>query len=244
MNIENITLFAAFLAGLLSFISPCVLPLIPVYLGYLTGSTVVGAEAPPRRLVFSHALTFVAGFTFVFVVVFGAPAGFLGGALGKLADYMVWIGGLLLIVFGLHTMGIITIPFFNMQKRLEYGHGQAPSYVRSGLVGMTFAAGWTPCIGPLLGTILTLAIQGQNVPLAMFYLFIYSMGLAVPFLATAWMLTTASGRLKQLNHHMQLIERVSGAFIILIGVLLLTGTFTYLNTIFNQWTPEWLLEYS
>jgi cytochrome c-type biogenesis protein len=184
----------------------------------------------------------VLGFTFIFVVVFGAPVGFLGGALGKITEYMVWIGGLLLIIFGLHTMGIITIPIFNIQKKLEYGHGQTPSYVRSLVVGMTFAAGWTPCIGPLLGAILTLAIQGQNVGLAMSYLFIYSMGLAVPFLITAWMLTAATGQLKKLNRHMGLIERVSGAFIILIGVLLLTGTFTYLNTISNQLAPAWLLE--
>lgn len=176
MGFENITLFAAFIAGLLSFISPCVLPLIPVYLGYLSGSTMIGDTPPPRTLVFAHASMFVGGFTFIFVVVFGAPVGFLGGLLGTFSDYMVWIGGILLIVFGLHTMGVITIPFFNMQKRLEYGQGQSPSYAHSAFVGMTFAAGWTPCIGPLLGAILTLAIQGQNVGLAMFYLFVYSMG--------------------------------------------------------------------
>jgi len=156
---------------------------------------------------------------------------------------MVWVGGLLLIVFGLHTMGLITIPFFNMQKRLEYGHDQAPSYLRSGLVGMTFAAGWTSCIGPLLGVILTLAIQGQNVGLAIFYLFVYSMGLAVPFLVTAWMLTAATSQLRKLNRHMGLIEWVSGAFIVTIGVLLVTGTFTVLNTYFNRLVPEWLLQY-
>jgi len=244
MGVENITVFAAFFAGLLSFISPCVLPLIPVYLGYLTGSTVVGDEPPPRKLVFSHALMFVGGFTFVFVVLFGAPVGFLGGALGGAADYLVWVGGILLILFGLHTAGLVTIPIFNVQKKLEYGQGQAPSYARSSLIGMTFAAGWTPCIGPLLGAILTLAIQGQNVGLAMFYLFIYSMGLAIPFLATAWMLTAATSRLKKLNRYLPVIERVSGAFIILVGILLLTGTFTYLNTIFNQFTPEWILQYS
>jgi len=243
VGIENITLAAAFLAGLLSFISPCVLPLIPVYLGYLSGSTIVGDQPPPRKLVFSHALLFVAGFTFVFVVLFGAPVGFLGGALGKFSEYLVWVGGLLLIVFGLHTMGIITIPIFNMQKRLEYGHDEAPSYARSAIIGMTFAAGWTPCIGPLLGAILTLAIQGQNVGLSMLYLFVYSMGLAIPFLVTAWMLTAATSRLKLLNRHMQLIERVSGAFIVIIGVLLITGTFTILNTFFNRFVPEWLLTY-
>jgi cytochrome c-type biogenesis protein len=108
---------------------------------------------------------------------------------------------------------------------------------------MTFAAGWTPCIGPLLGVILTLAIQGQNVGLAMFYLFVYSMGLAVPFLITAWMLTAATSQLRKLNRHMGLIERVSGAFIAVIGVLLVTGTFTMLNTYFSRLVPEWLLAY-
>ncbi len=108
---------------------------------------------------------------------------------------------------------------------------------------MTFAAGWTPCIGPLLGVILTLAIQGQNVGLAMFYLFVYSLGLAVPFLITAWMLTAATDRLRKLNRHMGLIERVSGAFILIIGVLLISGYFTILNTYFNRFVPEWLLNY-
>jgi cytochrome c-type biogenesis protein len=244
MGAENVTIFAAFFAGLLSFISPCVLPLIPVYLGYLTGSTLGGDEPPSRRLVFSHALMFVAGFTFVFVVVFGVPFGFLGGFLGKFADYMVWIGGVLLIVFGLHTMGVITIPIFNMQKKMEYGHGQTPSYIRSGLVGMTFAAGWTPCIGPLLGAILTLAVQGKDMGLTMFYLFVYSMGLAVPFLVTAWMLTAATSRLRMLNRHMTTIERVSGAFLVLIGVLLVTDKFAYLNSLAIQFTPTWLLQLS
>ncbi|MCB0163265.1 MAG: cytochrome c biogenesis protein CcdA [Anaerolineae bacterium] len=244
MGFENITIFAAFFAGLLSFISPCVLPLIPVYLGYLSGSTLTGDEPPPRQVVFSHALMFVAGFTFIFVVVFGVPAGFLGGALGALTDYLVWIGGLLLIVFGLHVMHIINIPIFNVQKKMDYGQGQAPSYARSAIIGMAFAAGWTPCIGPLLGAILTLAIQGQNVGLAMFYLFIYSMGLAIPFLVTAWMLTAATSRLKRLNHFLPIIERVSGAFIIIVGLLLVTGYFTILNTFFNGIAPAWLLELS
>jgi cytochrome c-type biogenesis protein len=243
MGIQNVTLFAAFFAGLLSFISPCVLPLIPVYLGYLSGSTITGDEPPPRKLVFTHALLFVGGFTLVFVI-FGAFAGLLGSVLFTLTDYMVWIGGILLIVFGLHVLGVITIPIFNQQKRMEYGQGQAPSYVRSGLIGMTFAAGWTPCIGPILGVILTLGLSSQNVGLATFYLFVYSMGLAIPFLVTAWLLTAATSRLKKLNRYMPVIERVSGAFIIIVGVLLLTGSFTYLNTVFNQFTPEWLLEFS
>jgi cytochrome c-type biogenesis protein len=139
-------------------------------------------------------------------------------------------------------MGIITIPIFNVQKRLEYGQGQTPSYARSAFIGMTFAAGWTPCIGPLLGAILTLAIQGQNIGLAMLYLFVYSMGLAVPFLLTAWLLLAATNRLKTLNRHMLLIERVSGAFILIIGVMILTGSMTVLNAYANRIVPGWLLD--
>ncbi len=240
MSADNITIFAAFFAGLLSFISPCVLPLIPVYLGYLSGSTITGPEPPARKVVFSHALLFVGGFTLVFVTL-GAFAGLLGTALFQLTEYMVWVGGVLLIIFGLHVLGIITIPIFNQQKRLEYGQGQSPSYVRSGLVGMTFAAGWTPCIGPILGAILTLGFGAQDIGRATFFLFVYSMGLAIPFLVTAWMLSAATTRLKKLNRFLPLIERVSGAFIILVGVLLLTGTFTWLNTLANKYTPAWLL---
>jgi len=244
MEIQNISIFAAFAAGLLSFISPCVLPLVPVFLGYLTGSSTLGGdEPPPRKSVMSHAIMFVLGFTFIFTVVFGAPAGFLGGTLGQFANWLVWVGGAFLIIFGLHTTGIITIPFFNMQKRMEYGHGQAPGYTRSALVGATFGAGWTPCIGPLLGAILTLAIQGQAVGQAMFLLFVYSMGLAIPFLISAWLLTTAANRLKVIYRHMGTIERVSGAFLIVIGVLLLTNTFATLNIFFNRFVPEWLVQY-
>lgn len=246
MGIEEVTFFAAFLAGLLSFISPCVLPLVPVYLGYLTGSTISANEPPNRAFVFSHALMFVAGFTFIFVT-FGAFAGFLGGSLYRLIDAMLWIGGLLLIVFGLHLSGIVTIPFFNIEKKFEYGHGQTPGYLRSMTVGMTFAAGWTPCIGPLLGAILTLALNGQNVGLAALYLFVYSMGLAVPFLITAWMLTAATTRLKMLNPYLGIIEQFSGVFIIFVGILLISGQFTVLNGWVNQFerfVPEWITQYS
>jgi cytochrome c-type biogenesis protein len=243
MGIENVTVFAAFLAGFLSFISPCVLPLIPVYLGYLTGSTISRDQEPSRQLVFSHALMFVAGFTFIFVT-FGVFAGFLGSNLYRLIDIFAFAGGFLLVLFGLHLTGLVTIPFFNMQKKLEYGHDQTPSYLRSLLVGMTFAAGWTPCIGPLLGAILTLALSGKNVMLAAFYLFVYSMGLAIPFLITAGMLTAATTRLKKINPYLGVIEKFSGAFIIFIGVLLITGQFTILNNWANQFVPAWLIEYS
>ncbi|NIV31672.1 MAG: cytochrome C biogenesis protein, partial [Anaerolineae bacterium] len=146
-----------FLAGLLSFISPCVLPLAPIYLGYLSGSSLSGDAPSNRRQVFSHALLFVAGFTVVFVVLFGLPTTILAGALHQYSGWITKIGGVALILFGLHVMGVVTIPVLNVTRRVEVGGQGGPGYVRSILFGVTFAAGWTPCIGPLLGTVVTLA---------------------------------------------------------------------------------------
>lgn len=268
MGAENLTIPLAFVAGILSFISPCVLPLVPVYLGYLTGSAVGGDQAPRRSVVFSHALLFVLGFTVVFVVVFGAPFGLLGTFLrGTFSDVLVKVGGVFLIIFGLHMGGFIRFlanrvkdvpgigePLYKLnyqldmlilpERRLQTGQSQSPSYTRSLFVGMTFAAGWTPCIGPLLGAILTLAASGQSFGFAIVMLFVYSMGLAVPFLLTALLLTTATGVLKKLNRHAHIIEVVSAVFLIAIGVLLVTNQFTALfNSTFSNLAPAWLIDY-
>jgi cytochrome c-type biogenesis protein len=246
MSADDVTVPLALLAGLLSFISPCVLPLVPVYLGYLTGSTIAvgrgGERAFAERFVtLAHALSFVAGFTLVFVVL-GMLLGALGGALSFAIGFVVRLGGLLLILFGLHTVGLLPIPFLFQQKRLEVGLGQSPGYLRSLFVGMAFAAGWTPCIGPLLGAVLTMAAQGQEPLRAALFLFVYSMGLGLPFLLVALLLTRLSGLLRRLNRHMRLVEIVSGVFLILIGLLLVTDTFVVLNTYASRITPGWLVE--
>jgi cytochrome c-type biogenesis protein len=241
---QNVTVVLAFGAGLLSFLSPCVLPLVPVYLSYLTGSTIGGEETPTtnRSTVFIHALLFVLGFSLVFVLLFGLPMGYLGRFLAGFTPILVKVGGLLLIIFGLHTIGLIQIPFLLMERRVEVGMGSSPIYVRSALVGMTFAAGWIPCVGPLLGAILTLALDTRSVWQAVFFLFVYSMGLGIPFLLVALLLTTATGWLKQLNRHLNIVSIVSGVFLIIIGLLLLTGTFQRLNSLFLGFTPSWLVE--
>jgi cytochrome c-type biogenesis protein len=246
MSADNVTMPLALLAGILSFISPCVLPLVPVYLGYLTGSAiVVSAEGEKtfatRYVTFTHALSFVAGFTLVFVAL-GMVWGALGGALGSAIGLIVKVCGLLLIFFGLHTAGLLPIPFLFQQKRFEVRVGQSPGYLRSLFVGMAFAAGWTPCIGPLLGAVLTLAAQGQEPLRAALFLFIYSIGLGLPFLAFALLLTQASGLLRRLNRHMRLVEIVSGAFLVIIGLMLVTETFTLLNAYASRLTPAWLVE--
>lgn len=231
----------AFLAGLLSFISPCVLPLAPIYLGYLSGNSLSGDVPSNRRQVFSHALFFVAGFTLVFVILFGLPTTILAGALQQYSGWITKIGGAVLILFGLHTMGIVTIPLLTVTRRVEVGRGIGPGYLRSVLFGVTFAAGWTPCIGPLLGTVMTLAFTEPS--RAMGFLFIYALGLAVPFLVTAALLTQAVGWLTRLNRHMRAVEVASGLLMVGVGGLLISGTFSILNSYFIRITPEWLLQY-
>jgi cytochrome c-type biogenesis protein len=229
------------LAGLLSFLSPCVFPLVPIYLGYLSGSSVSGDPASNRWQVFSHALFFVGGFTLVFVILFGLPTTILASMLQQYRDWITRIGGAILVLFGLHTMRIVTIPFLNVTRRVDMGTGMKQGYARSALFGVTFAAGWTPCVGPLLGTAMTLAFAEPSRALA--FIFTYAMGLAAPFLVTAALLARAAGWLKRLNQHMRAVEIASGLLIAGVGVLLITGTFSVLNSYFINITPEWLLRY-
>jgi len=231
----------AFLAGLLSFISPCVLPLAPIYLGYLSGSSLSGDALPSRRQVFGHALFFVGGFTLVFMLLFGLPTTLLGNALGTYSRWIAKVGGAILILFGLHTMRVVTLPFLDAIRRVEVGEGVNPGYARSTLIGVTFGAGWTPCIGPLLSTVIMLAFTEPS--RAVGYTFVYAMGLAVPFLLTGAMLTRAVGWLRRLNRFMRVVEIASGLLMIGVGVLLISGAFTALNSYFIRITPEWLLRY-
>ncbi|HUV74431.1 MAG TPA: cytochrome c biogenesis protein CcdA [Anaerolineae bacterium] len=231
----------AFAAGLLSFFSPCVLPLVPVYLGYLSGTSFSAGASPDRWKVFSQALFFVVGFTSVFVILFGLPTTVLAGALQQYSELITRLGGVVLIVFGLHTMGLFTIPVLNVTRQAQIGSGLQMGYARSALFGVTFAAGWTPCIGPLLGAVVTLGFAEPS--RAIWFILVYAAGLAVPFLVTAALLTQAVGWLKRLNRHMRAVEIASGLLLIGVGILLVTGMFTTMNTYFIGITPEWLTRY-
>ncbi len=241
MDTASITTPLAFFAGLLSFISPCVLPLVPVYLGYLSGSSVTDEEQANRWHIFSHALFFVGGFTLIFTLVFGLPATFIGESLNAYSGIIANVGGVLVILFGLHTIGVLNIPFLNMTKQVNIDHGSTPGYVRSSLIGMAFAAGWTPCIGPLLGAVMTMAMS--NPSQGVYFTLTYALGLAVPFLIAAALLTQATDFLRRLNKHAHIVQWVSGLFLIAIGLLLITGKFTALNAFFIQFTPDWLVEH-
>lgn len=236
MDPQNITFVLAFLAGILSFISPCVLPLVPAYIGYLSGRTLSETQ-PKRAATFVHALLFVMGFTVVFSVIFGLAAGLLSQAFSSSLDLLRRIGGVIVIILGLHVMGVISIPFLQYERRLGMGSNPGQQgYSTSFIVGVSFAAGWTPCVGPILGGIFSMALNEGAAGRSILMFLIYSLGLGVPFLLTALALERLTPRLRRLNRYMGVIEKVSGALLILVGVLLLTNGIFWLARLF-QWVP-------
>jgi cytochrome c-type biogenesis protein len=241
MFLSPVTLPLSFMAGVLSFISPCVLPLVPVYLSYLSGSALLDVAHPSRRRIFGHALLFVGGFTFVFITLFGLPTTVLGNLLREYSNVITRIGGAVVILFGVHTLGIISIPFLNATRRLEMTKGMERSHFRSVLFGVAFAAGWTPCIGPLLGTVMTLALTTPSQ--AVGFILAYALGLAIPFLATAALVTRAVPWLKRLNRHMRMVEVISGLMMIAVGLVLISGKFALFNSYLIRLAPEWLYKY-
>jgi cytochrome c-type biogenesis protein len=229
----------AFLAGLLSFLSPCVLPLVPSYIGFLTGLSLDQMTAR-RRVTFTHAVLFVLGFTLVFLLL-GATATALGRTL---AFHKVWlerIGGLLIILFGLVCLGVLKFRFLLAEKRVHL-QDKPLGYLGSVVVGMAFAAGWTPCIGPILGGIFTLASAQDTVGRGMTLLGAYSAGLAVPFLLAAWAVDRFLTWFQGFRRYLPWVMRVSGILLVFVGLLLVSGQFTRLAGWLQGLTPEGLLE--
>jgi len=232
-------LFVAFAAGLLSFLSPCVLPLVPSYIGFLTGMSLPEVSGR-RRAALAHALLFVLGFSLVFILL-GASATALGRALNY---YQVWlqrVGGVLIIAFGLVCLGVIRVGALNQERRVLVER-KPVGYLGSALVGMAFAAGWTPCIGPVLGGILGLAATSQDVTRGMLLLGVYSAGLAVPFLIAAVALESFLSWFQRFRRFLPWVMRVSGVLLIFVGLLMVTGEFTRLAGWLQQFTPAFIRE--
>ena len=227
----------AFLAGLLSFLSPCVLPLVPSYLGFVTGFTLEEMSGR-RRLAMLHALLFVLGFSLVFILL-GASATALGKALRYYQDWVTRIGGLLIIGFGLYLLGVIKLRFLELEQRVHLDR-KPLGYLGSVLVGMAFGAGWTPCIGPLLGAILGLAASQADVQRGVVLLAFYSAGLAVPFLVTAWAVESFLDWFKGFRRHLPMVQRASGILLLLVGLLMVSGQFTRMAGWLQSLTPEFL----
>jgi len=258
LEVGGVSILLAFAAGLLSVASPCVLPLVPAYLGYLTGTALESAPASQTHVAhsvsvggsgggvavatagraysapspFFHSVSFVSGFTAVFVV-FGASLGIVGWFLRDEQDLILKIAGGLLIVMGLHVSGVITIPFLEQERRLDVGSGAKVGYARSFMVGSAFSAGWSPCMGPTLGAIYALAISSGTVLQAGVLLLVYSAGLSVPFLAMGLAYTTVKPAYMRIKRYMGVINYFSGALLIVVGILIFTDSLINLNNLFN-----------
>ncbi len=224
----------AFTAGILSFLSPCVLPLVPSYITFVTGLSLEDVSRA-RRAALVHSLLFVCGFTAIFVAL-GAGATALGVLLAAYRDWIGRIGGVLLIVFGLILLEIIRVPALSRDRRI-YLADKPVGYLGSVLVGIAFGAGWTPCIGPVLGGILSLASATASVERGVGLLLAYSAGLAVPFLIAALAIDHFLAAFARMRAGLAWVSRISGVLLILVGVLLASGWFTMLATWLQRLTP-------
>lgn len=235
-------LSVAFVAGILSFLSPCVLPLVPSYASYLTGMTheeLVEGRGP-RRPLLAHGGLFILGFSLVFMAL-GASASALGGLALRQGVWLTRIGGVLLVSFGLHLMGFLRIPGADREWRVNLAR-RPSGYAGSLTAGVAFGAGWTPCIGPVLGGILSLAATRGGVTDGVWLLAIYSAGLAVPFFFSTLLLSRFLQVLSRFRRWLPCVTRVSGGILVLMGLLLLTGSFTVLASYLTRWTPDILLQ--
>jgi cytochrome c-type biogenesis protein len=241
---QNVTLFAAFIAGVLSFISPCVLPLIPGYLSFVSGvtldemrGTVKTAPSNVRRRAVIMSLAFVLGFSLVFISL-GASATAIGTLLMEHLSLLGKIAGVVIILFGLHMMGVLHIGWLYSEKRMQTS-GKPAGFFGAMLVGIAFAFGWTPCIGPILAAILAVAATQESVAEGVKLLAVYSAGLGVPFIATSLAINKFFAASARLRKHYHMIEVVSGVLLVVVGVLIFTNRFTIIAQFLTPYLPTY-----
>ncbi len=232
----QISLVAAFMAGFLSFLSPCVLPLIPAYISFVAGISakeLESSDSKKTKSVFNittNCLFFVIGLSTVFILL-GASASAFGGFLLQNRRLLEILAGIIVILFGLHLTHILRFKVLEYEKRVHLKH-KPRGIIGSFLVGMAFALGWTPCIGPILGGILTYAATQETIYQGMLLLALYSLGLGIPFIITGLTVNSFFLWFDKIKKHLLLIERISGVFLILVGILMLTNRFQQLTNFF------------
>jgi cytochrome c-type biogenesis protein len=241
----SVSLAIAFAAGFLSFVSPCVLPLLPSYVSFVTGLSLdqlTGAEETARvkRTVLVNSLLFILGFTSIFVAL-GASATLVGQFLVTYQKPLAKAAGVVIVLCGLYVMGVLK-PRWLMSDRRVHMDKKPRGYVGSVLVGMAFAAGWTPCVGPILGAILLMASTAGGVAHGVFLLTAYSLGLAVPFFVTSLALNTFLARFTAFSRHMRTVSVVSGVFLVAVGVLIFVDAFTVFATFLTQHGIGWTID--
>lgn len=238
---DSVGIVTAFIAGIISFVSPCVLPVVPAYLSFVSGLSIeemrsTGADKSRRRTMLLNCLAFVGGFSAVFIAL-GASATFVGAFLNDNMQILAKIAGAVIVVFGLHTIGLFKIPFLNYEKRFHQNQKSA-GMVGSFVVGLAFAFGWTPCIGPILGAILGVASTSGSVGKGMLLLTSYSLGLGVPFILAGLSVDSflrVSGKMKA---NFRIIEIVSGLFLIVVGLMIFFDKFGWLATLLSRMFPK------
>lgn len=222
----EIGLLSAFLAGLLGFISPCVLPLVPVYIGMMSKKAIYrdkDIKISERLYLFVNSLLFVLGFTIVFIIL-GSTATFLGQVLSNYSSIISRAGGVILIIFGLHYMGLFKLRFLNFEKRFQMPDSLKSGYLSSFLFGLIFSFGWIPCVGIILSGILLLASQLDTLLQGILLLGVFSAGLGLPFILASIFISFFSRLLKRLNRHLNLVSIISGLFIVALGIVFVTDS--------------------
>lgn len=235
----DISIFAAFFAGLISFISPCVLPLVPVYISIMSGVSIEKLRSETsvrtRSKVLLSSLAFILGFSLVFVLL-GASATFIGNFLLMKLTVIRYIAGGVIIIFGMHLTGLFRIKFLLYDRRIHKQQSKF-GFISTFLIGMAFAFGWSPCLGPILAGILGIAAMKEHVSQGIFLLSVYSLGLGMPFFLTALATDYFIGLFRHIKKYMRALEIVSGVFLIIIGLLIIFDLFTILSIYANKWFP-------
>jgi len=237
---QDLSFFLAFIAGLISFLSPCVLPLLPSYLAFITGLSFEELTRPSsarqmRQIILTHSLLFILGFSILFTLM-GASATLLGQFLATYREMIRLGGGVLIIILGLFISGLIPLGFLQKEKKWHWQH-KPLGYLGTFLVGVTFAAGWTPCVGPLLSAILLYASTAENISTGIILLLIYSLGMGIPFLISSLALNSFLNAFQKAHRFIGFLTKIGGILLISIGILLITNSFDLLNEFLSRWFP-------
>ena len=239
----NLSIFIAFAAGFLSFVSPCVLPMIPSYMVFITGLSFDELEQGRpgvRRAATLHSFAFVVGFSIVFVAL-GASATVLGSMVYQYQDLMMRLGGVVIIFFGLYVAGMFNFGVMDQEKRMHLTR-KPQGFLGTGLVGITFGLGWTPCIGPILGSILVMASTANSVGTGVYLLSGYALGLGIPFLLAGIAFPQFLARMRGVTRHMNVVTKVSGFVLVALGLLMVSGIFWNFTGYINRVVPAIDLE--
>lgn len=244
-SLNHVSLFAAFSAGLLSFISPCVLPLVPSYVSYITGLSLEQLTDATerkrfRKAILLNSLLFIAGFSTVFIA-FGASASYIGQVMYQYQDIIRKLGAVLIIIFGLYMLGILKLKFLMAEHRLVEFNKRPVGYVGSFLIGTAFAAAWTPCVGPILGGILAYASTTESTQAGVMLLASYSLGLGLPLFITAFSVDSFLNYFKKAHMYLRGVSVVGGAFLIFAGVLIYGDSFTRITSFLDRNGIGWYI---